>query len=285
VIHDLVHKLSVEPATVQRLRRATASLPRRHVRLTCAIPQIPESLSTMPLPRRAFLAAALAAALAGCGAPGVTQAALDARLIVTAITPLAQSARSLGAAPATLGLIDQSLATARGESAALALQYAPGLLDIQAFYLSARSLLLALSGVPGQPPAALTQIAAAQALLPTFTAILNVEDTGPPPKMSAEQARLVLRGTEVAAPASPPAPAPPAAPTPPISVHTQPPAIAAAGAAPAGRFHISADEINGRISYEFADHGQVLEQGVVANLGLLDGRYAAFKRQRLRDAP
>jgi hypothetical protein len=244
----------------------------------------------MPLSRRAILAAAPAAALAGCGAPGTTQAALDARLIVTAITPLAQSARSLGAPPATLGLIDQSLATARSESAALALQYVPGPLDTQAFYLSARSLLLALSGVPGLPPAALTQIAAAQALLPTFTAILNVQDTGPAPKMSADQARLVLRGSDVAAPVSPPAPALPAAPSPPVAARAQPvapaaTATAAASAAPAGRFHIAADEVNGRLNYEFYDHGQLLEQGVVANLGVLYGKFADFKRQRLREAP
>jgi hypothetical protein len=243
----------------------------------------------MPLPRRTLLAAAPALALAACGAAGTSQAAVDARLIVTAITPVAQSARGLGAAPATVGLIDQSLATARSESAALALQYAPGLLDTQAFYLSARSLLQALSGVAGLPPSALTQVAAAQALLPTFSAILNLQDPGPPPRMAPDQARLVLRGTEVAAPVSLPAPALPVAASPPLPARAQQPVAPAAGhaagAVPVGRFHISADEINGRLAYEFSDHGEVLERGVVADLGVLNARYAAFKQQRLRDSP
>ena len=158
--------------------------------------------------------------LAGCfGKPGMTQAAQDAQLIVTAVTPVAHAA-SAAAPSATVAAINRSLATATAEATVLAGQYTPGLLDTQEFYVAARDLLQALGTVDGLPPAALGVIDACTALLPTFAAVVGATLAAPTPKMSPDQARLMLRGTEAAAVTTPAAAETMAPPPPPPVVRS-----------------------------------------------------------------
>jgi hypothetical protein len=210
-------------------------------------------------------------ALTGCfGNTGMFPAAQDAQLIVKSLIPIANS---LDAPPATLSLINRNLATATSESAALAHQFAPNLLDVQEFYGAAQTLLTTLSALPNLPAQSIGVVDAATALLPTFTA---VDGSRPPPgpfKMSAEQARALLGAAPVvaASPVAPPAVAVP------IVASVPPPPRAPAAA----RFHMAADDLGSGFHYEFSDGGQVMETGQAPNLRAVEARFDAFKKQRL----
>jgi hypothetical protein len=237
----------------------------------------------MPLPRRAFLAAAPALALAACGTQGASQAAQDARLIVSAITPVANSAASLGAAPDLVTVINRSLATATGEAGTLGTQYAPSLLDTQAFFLAISTLLQALGSITNLPPSGRNIVDAATSLLPTFTVILGPPSVAPPPKMPADQARLILRGTQYGVATPNPAPSPPA-----LSPSVAAPAVPVPTPAPASppRFHLTADDVGGgQVRYSFYDGGQVIESGVAPSFSVLEARFAVFKAQRQQLKP
>jgi hypothetical protein len=227
------------------------------------------------LNRRALLAMTQACLLAGCfGNTGMSPPAQDARLIVSAITPVAESAGGLGATPATVARINQNLATMRGEAATMATEYSPGQLDVQEFFDATQTLLQLLGGLNGLPPASVGVVDAATALLPGFAGIAERQPSLTA-RMTPEQARLLLQNartktTTAPALAPPPVPLPAAAP---VSVPR------------GGRFHLSANDFDGMVHYEFWDSGQVIEIGTVASLAALETRFAAFKRQRLQQAP
>jgi hypothetical protein len=220
--------------------------------------------------------------LGGCfGNFGNSEPAQDARLIVAAVTPVVQSAGSAGASPATVASLAANLATMRGEASTMATEYAPGLLDVQEFFDAAQDLLRTLSGLNGLPPASVGVVDAAIALLPNFGAIAE-RQTNLPARMTPQQARLVLQNGQATATVTAPGPAPAVASPPP------PPAVAtpvAAAAPRGGRFHLSMNDFDGKVHYEFWDNGRVVETGNVATLSVLEARYSAFKQQRLQQAP
>jgi len=212
------------------------------------------------------------------GKAGSSQAAIDAQLIVTGVTPVAQSVTARGAEPTKVAVINQTLAMARSEATVLNRQFTPGLLDVQQFYAAAQILLGTLGSIPNLPPSSANVVDAATALLPTFAAVDNLPPPSGTSTMSADQARLVLSGASVAS----------VAPTPPqVNTSAQPVAAATRAPTPPGapRFHLSADDGDDGIRYEFSDRGQVLDRGQVPTMRLLEARFAAFKQLRLREAP
>jgi hypothetical protein len=219
-------------------------------------------------------------ALGACfGKAGSSQAAIDAQLIVTGVTPVAQNVGALGAEPTKVAVINQTLAMARSEATALNRQYTPGLLDVQQFYAAAQILLGTLGSIPRLPPSSVNIVDAATALLPTFAAVDNLPPPAGVSTMSADQARLILGGVSVAAAA----PAAPQVDTPAQPVAAAPRAPTQAPGAP--RFHLSADDVDNGIYYEFSDKGQVLDKGQVPTMRVLEARFAAFKKRRLQEAP